>query len=149
MPRAKKLEVDEGLEELKDQLLKEAIDKLDDVVPEEEEIVVEPVVEEVPRVPQRYIANLYWRKEPIEKDVFAGSFVYWDSTNQITWEALNPQYSTDLELLSTSDILVTKEGQSYLISRWEAPKEWLQNLPFAVMRERYFCKDVVVLDETE
>ena len=50
MPRAKKLEVDEGLEELKDQLLKEAIDKLDDVVPEEEEIVVELIVEEVPRV---------------------------------------------------------------------------------------------------
>lgn len=146
MPR-KQIEVDGELEELKQQLLQEAIDKLDDVVQEEE--VVENEDLHLPNVPQRYIANLYWQQEPVAKDIFAGSYVYWDSTDEITFEALTPQYSTDLELLSTSDILVTKEGQSYLVSRWENPKEWTQNLPWAALGQRYFCKDVVVLDETE
>ena len=147
MPR-KKVEVDEGLEELKDQLLKEAIEKLEDVVTEEE-IIVEPIVEEAPRVPKRYIANLYWQQEPVAKDIFAGSYIYWESTGEVTWEGLRPAYSTDLELLSTSDILVTKEGRSYLVSRWETPKEWMQNLPWATFGQRYFCKDVVELYETE
>lgn len=142
MPRKKAtvIERDDELEELKENLLAEAIEKLDQP---------EPVGVFTDSVPKRYIANLYYENEPIAKDVFAGSYVYWESTHQITWEALNPQYSTDLELLSEGDVLITKEGRTYLISRWETPKEWVINLPFASLGGRYICKDVVELYETE
>jgi len=129
------------VEEVKETLLAEAIEELN---------VVEPkVVVATESVPKRYIANLYWELEPHAKDIFCGSYIFWESTNIINWEALNPKYSTDLELLSQSDILVTKEGRSYLISRWETPKEWLINLPFATLGDRYICKNIVELYETE
>ena len=142
MPRKKQtvVERDDELEELKETLLAEAIEKLD------QEPSVAVTTESVPK---RYIASLYYEKEPIAKDVYAGSYVYWDSTHEVTWEALAPQYSTDLELLSKGDILVTKEGRNYLISRWETPKDWVVNLPFASLGQRYICKDVVELYETE
>ena len=142
MPRKKEtvIERDDELEELKETLLEEVIEKLDQEP---------PVVVTTGSVPKRYIANLYYEKEPIAKDVYAGSYVYWDSTHGVTLEELNPQYSTDLELLSQGDALVTKEGRSYLISRWETPKEWVVNLPFASLGGRYICKDVVELYETE
>ena len=142
MPRKKQtvVERDDELEELKETLLAEAIEKLD------QEPSVAVTTESVPK---RYIANLYYEKEPIAKDVYAGSYVYWDSTHEVTWEALTPQYSTDLELLSKGDILVTKEGRNYLISRWETPKDWVVNLPLASLGGRYICKDVVELYETE
>jgi len=134
------IERDDKIEELKETLLAEVIEKLDQEP---------PVTVATESVPKRYIANLYWEQEPVAKDIYAGSYVYWESTHKITWEALSPQYSTDLELLSTSDILVTKEGRSYLVSRWETPKEWVINLPHASLGERYICKDVVELYETE
>ena len=142
MPRKKEgvIERDADLEELKETLLTEAIAKLDH--PESSVVATD-------NVPKRYIANLYWELEPQAKDIFCGSYVFWESTNTINWASLNPKYSTDLEILSTSDILVTKEGRSYLISRWETPKEWIINLPFAALGDRYICKDVVELYETE
>ena len=143
MPRKKKVVAEEdNLEDIKTTLIAEATSVL--------ELAEEPEPEEVvPELPKRYIANLYQEREPLAKDIFAGSYVFWESTNQITWEALNPQYSTDLELLSESDILVSKEGQTYLVSRWENPKEWIQNLPWATLGERYICKDVLELYEAE
>lgn len=134
------VEKDDGIDELKETLLAEVVGELEQS---------ESVSVVTDNIPKRYIANLYQEREPLAKDIFAGSYVYWDSTNNITWEALTPQYSTDLELLSQCDILVSKEGQSYLISRWENPKEWLQNLPWATLGERYICKDVLELYETE
>ena len=141
MPRKKTavIEKDEELEEQTETLLTEAIEELEEP----------PVVVTTESVPKRYIANLYYEKEPIAKDVYAGSYVYWDSTHEVTWEALTPQYSTDLELLSQSDALVTKEGRTYLVSRWETPKDWVVNLPLASLGGRYICKDVVELYETE
>tara|TARA_R110000824_G_scaffold149771_1_gene320120 strand:- start:451 stop:891 length:441 start_codon:yes stop_codon:yes gene_type:complete len=146
MAKSKKIvESEESLEAFTDTLIAETTEALELAeVPEPEDIV-----EIVPELPKRFIANLYKEREPIEKDIFAGSYVFWDSTNQITWEALNPKYATDLELLSQGDILVAKEGQRYLVSRWETPKEWVQNLPWAILGERYICKDVIELYETE
>ena len=152
MPRKKTFVMvkDEELEEQKETLLTTAIEELEEWNSETQiEPEPEPVVASTESVPKRYVANLYWEKEPYAKDIYAGSYIYWESTQEITWEALAPQYSTDLELLSQSDILVSKEGKSYLVSRWETPKEWVQNLPWASLGERYICKDVVDLYETE
>ena len=141
MPRKKTavIEKDEELEEQTETLLTEAIEELEEP----------PVVVTTESVPKRYIANIYYEQEPLAKDIYAGSYVYWDSTHEVTWEALTPQYSTDLELLSQGDALVTKEGRSYLVSRWETPKDWVVNLPLASLGGRYICKDVVELYETE
>ena len=141
MPRKKTavIEKDEELEEQTETLLTEAIEELEEP----------PVVVTTESVPKRYIANIYYEQEPLAKDIYAGSYVYWDSTHEVTWEALTPQYSTDLELLSQGDALVTKEGRTYLVSRWETPKDWVMNLPLASLGGRYICKDVVELYETE
>ena len=143
MPRKKGtfIVMDEAEKEVEETGLEEEISE------EVEPVEVEPV--STGSVPKRHIANLYQEREPIAKDIYAGSYVYWESTQTITWDALNPQYSTDLELLSQGDILVAKEGQRYLVSRWETPKEWVQNLPWAILGERYICKDVIELYETE
>jgi hypothetical protein len=120
-----------------------------------EEEVSEEVDQELPvgvtteSVPKRFIANIYVEREPMEKDIFAGAYVYWESTNTITWTDLNPKYSSDLESMIQSDVQVSKEGKTYLVSRWETPKEWLQSLPWANLRDRFISKDVVVLYETE
>ena len=142
MPRKRTqvTEKDGAIEELKETLLSEAIEKLEP--PPTVAVATESV-------PKRYVANLYVEKEPIAKDIFAGSYVYWESTRQITYEALVPQYSTDLELLSEGNIVVTKEGRSYPISRWETPKEWTINLHFATLGGKYICKEVIELYETE
>jgi len=142
MPRKKQavIERDAPLEELKETLLEEVVEQLDQET---------PFAVATESVPKRYIANIYYEQEPIAKDIYAGSYVYWDSTHEVTWEALTPQYSTDLELLSQGDALVTKEGRSYLVSRWETPKDWVVNLPLASLGGRYICKDVVELYETE
>ena len=143
MPRKKGtfIVMDEAEKEVEETGLEEEVSE------EVESVEVESVYTD--SVPKRHIANLYQEREPQAKDIFAGSYVYWESTQTITWDALNPQYSTDLELLSLSDILVTKEGRSYLVSRWETPKEWIHNLPWAALGDRYICKDVVELYETE
>ena len=142
MPRKKETTIDKDatLEEFKEELLAEVIEQLDQEI---------PVVVATDSVPKRYIANLYWEQEPTAKDIYAGSYVYWESTNTITWEDLNPKYSTDLEDLSQGDYLCEKEGRKYLMSRWETPKEWLVNLPFAILGKRYICKNIVELYETE
>jgi len=130
-----------------------AAQELTETVLEEE--VSEEVDQELPvdvtteSVPKRFIANIYVEREPLEKDIFAGSYVYWESTDTITWTDLNPKYSSDLESMIQSDIQVSKEGKTYLVSRWETPKEWLQSLPWANLRDRFISKDVVVLYETE
>jgi hypothetical protein len=138
MPRKIIIGEDTALEVLKEELITKTTEAL------EEPSV--PVVTD--NVPKRYIASLYLEKEPLAKDIFAGSYIYWDSTNTITFEALVPQYSTDLEVRSGSDILVTKEGRTSLVSRWETPKDWIKNLPFANLGI-YICKTVEELYETE
>ena len=129
---------EKDLEVMKEELVKDAIQKLE----------TPPVPVVIDNVPKRYIASLYLEREPLAKDVFAGSYIYWDSTNTITFEALVPHYSTDLEVKSESDILVTKEGRTSLVSRWETPKDWIKNLPFANLGI-YICKSVEELYETE
>ena len=129
---------EKDLEVMKEELVKDAIQKLE----------TPPVPVVIDNVPKRYIASLYLEREPLAKDVFAGSYIYWDSTNTITFEALVPHYSTDLEVKSESDILVTKEGRTSIVSRWETPKDWIKNLPFANLGV-YICKSVEELYETE
>jgi len=145
MPRKKMVGEDTALEALKEELIKHPFPHKTEVT----EAVEEPSVSVVTdNVPKRYIASLYLEREPLAKDVFAGSYIYWDSTNTITFESLVPHYSTDLEVKSESDILVTKEGRTSIVSRWETPKEWLRNLPFANLGV-YICKTVEELYETE
>ena len=129
---------EKDLEVMKEELVKDAIQKLE----------TPPVPVVIDNVPKRYIASIYVEREPNAKDIFAGSYVYWDSTNTITFEALVPHYSTDLEIKSESDILITKEGRSSIVSRWETPKDWIKNLPFANLGV-YICKSVEELYETE
>ena len=140
MPRTKRdtsINEEEELEVMKETLVRDGIQKLET-----------PPVPVVDNVPKRYMASLYLKREPIAKDEFAGAYIYWDSTNAITFESLVAHFSTDLELMSESDILITTEGRNSLVSRWETPKDWVKNLPFANLG-KYICHNVEELYETE
>ena len=110
-----------------------------------EEVVAEPVL-------KRYIAEIVLSKEPLQKDLYVGSYVYRDSTSTLVLEDVNPGCASDLEGLMEGDLSVSDElGGMSFVSVNENPKDWItasvasnefSGHPYAIRR-------VFELDETE
>ena len=110
-----------------------------------EEVVVEPAL-------KRHIAEIVRSREPLEKDLYVGSYVYRDSTDEIVLEEANPGCASDLEGLMEGDLSISDElGGISFVSVNENPKDWVRNSidsnefsghPYAIRR-------VFDLDETE
>ena len=110
-----------------------------------EEVVAEPVL-------KRYIAEIVLSKEPLQKDLYVGSYVYRDSTAAIVLEDANPGCASDLEGLMEGDLSISDElGGMSFVSVNENPKDWVTTSitsnefsghPYAIRR-------VFELDETE
>ena len=120
---------------------------VEEPIVEEIEITIEEP-EEIPKGPKKYYAHMYLEREPIAKDIFCGSYLYKESTHEITCENLVPQFSSDLEGLAECAYICRKEGVEFLVSL-SNKKEWLMQLPFAFFGRNYFCKNVEEHYETE
>lgn len=97
------------------------------------------------RTPKRYEVNIYKKREPVAKDVLAGRYGYWESTNELKLLEYTDNYGADIEDLLEGDIVVDSTG----ISVNNTPKEWIQNLHKANLGFGYIASEAVILDETE
>ena len=96
-------------------------------------------------IPQRYEVSIYKKREPHAKDILAGRFGYWESTNEIKLLEYTPNYGADMDNLIMGDILVRKGN----ISLANTPKEWITNLHNATLGFGYIATEARILDETE
>ena len=55
---------------------------------------------------KRYIAEIVQSREPSNKDLYIGSFVYRDATQELVLEDVNPRCASDLENLMTGDLSI-------------------------------------------
>jgi len=101
---------------------------------------------------KRYIAEIVKSREPIAKDLYVGSFVYRDSTQELILEDVNPGCSSDLEQLMMGDLSISDNlGGLSFVSVNENPKEWVINscLSNEFSGNPYAIRRVLDLDETE
>ena len=98
-----------------------------------------------PQIPKRYEVNIWKKREPIAKNVLAGRYGYWESTNELKLLEYRDNYGADIEGLLEGDIVV----ESVVISVHNSPKDWIQNLHKANLGFGYIASEAVVLDETE
>ena len=125
---------------------KKAVAVEEPMVEEMEVLIEEP---EVNRGPKRYEAYIYLEREPIDKDLYCGAYVYRETTDEITCEYLRNQFSSDLEGLVECGYICRKEGREFLVDRMQNQKEWLMQLPFAYLGRNYYCKNVEEYYEAE
>ena len=81
---------------------------------------------------KRHIAEIVLSREPLQKDLYVGSFVYRDSTGGLVLEEANPGCASDLEGLMEGDIsVVDSKGSTTMVSRHEQTFDWIKNLSLA------------------
>ena len=97
------------------------------------------------RVPQRYEVEIYKKREPHDKNILAGRFGYWESTQELKLLEYTPNYGADMEDLIIGDILVGKAN----ISVSNTPKDWITNLHNATLGFGYIATEARMLNETE
>ena len=110
-----------------------------------EEVVAEPVL-------KRYIAEIVLSKEPLQKDLYVGSFVYRDSTGGLVLEEANPGCASDLEGLMEGVVSISDElGGMSFVSVNENPREWVINsiVSNEFSGHPYAIRKVYDLDEAE
>ena len=98
-----------------------------------------------PQIPKRYEVNIYKKREPVAKDILAGRYGYWESTNELKLLEYTDNFGADIEGLLEGDIMVGTTG----ISVHNSPKEWIQNLHKTNLGFGYIASEAVILDETE
>lgn len=86
-----------------------------------EEVVVE-------RGPKRHIAEIVLSREPLQKDLYIGSYVYRDATETLVLEDANPGFASDLEGLMEGDLSISDGlGGTSFVSVNENPRDWVIN----------------------
>jgi len=103
------------------------------------------VVEEVPYIPKRYEVEIYKKREPIAKDILAGRFGYWESTNELKLLEYKDSFGADVEDLLLGDIMVDGVG----ISVHNDQKNWIKNLCNTELGFKFYATEARVLNETE
>ena len=98
-----------------------------------------------PQTPKRYEVNIYKKREPVAKDVLAGRYGYWESTNELKLLEYTDNFGADIEGLLEGDIMVDGTG----ISVHNSPKDWIQNLYKTNLGFGYIASEALVLNETE
>ena len=101
---------------------------------------------------KRYIAEIVQSREPVAKDLYVGSFVYRDNTQELVLEDVNPGCASDLENLMMGDLSISDElGGLAFVSVNENPKEWVTNsiLSNEFSGNPYAIRKVFDLDEAE
>ena len=78
--------------------------------------------------PKRHIAEIVLSREPLQKDLYVGSYVYRDATDTLVLEEANPGCASDLEGLMVGDLSISDElGGTSFVSVNESPRDWVIN----------------------
>ena len=88
----------------------------------------EVVVEERKEV-KSYLTPVLFQREPIEKDIPVAAIFYRVAGNVIEMQCYRPNFESDLDMIIAGDIsITTKAGSTTLISKSNAPIDWITNL---------------------
>ena len=110
---------------------KEALEMLG-ITTEEDVPVIDEPVEKVPEVhvPKIYETIIWFQKGPLATPENIGCARYRELTNELSMGSDHPRFQAVFVDYSKSNILVTKNGTSYVIDNSDK-KEWITNLCYA------------------
>ena len=93
-------------------------------------IQVEKVAEEVQPEVQGYVVPVFFKREPIEKDIHVADLFYRKNSNTVDLETRMPNHEAKIEMIIEGDISITNDtGSTKMVSKSITPKDWLINLP--------------------
>ena len=88
------------------------------------------VVEEVQPEVQGYVVPVFFKREPIEKDIHVADLFYRKNSNTVDLETRMPNHEAKIEMIIEGDISITNDtGSTKMVSKSITPKDWLINLP--------------------
>mgnify|MGYP003114045396 FL=1 len=88
------------------------------------------IVEEVKPEIQGYVVPVFFKREPIEKDIHVADLFYRKNSNTVDLETRMPNHEAKIEMIIEGDISVTNTaGSTKMVSKSITPKDWLINLP--------------------
>jgi|TARA_R110000824_G_scaffold38277_2_gene117099 hypothetical protein len=87
------------------------------------------VVEEVISFPKIYYIPIYYKHEPIAKNVHIADYIYKEAVNELSFFEIVGMYSSELEGFMDGDIsVVDDKGTTTMVSRHEQTLEWVKSL---------------------
>jgi hypothetical protein len=90
------------------------------------------VVEEIISLPKIYYVPIYYKHEPIAKNVHIADYIYKESTNELSFFEIVGMYSSELESIMDGDMsVVDDKGTTTMVSRHEQTLEWVKSLHMA------------------
>ena len=91
--------------------------------------VKQKVVEQEPVVDIKgYLVPVFFKREPIEKDIPVADIFYRKYANLIELQCYAPNYESEIEMIIAGDISVESVGNIKMISKSESPESWIINL---------------------
>ena len=113
-----------------------------------EVFAAKPVEEDV-YIPKRYYIQVWKKIQPsdVRFDEVVGTLYWSDVKQDIIIESLHNNYSSDIEDLLKGDLALSN---GVFVSRNEAPKEWVKNVPKAALGYGFYATSYMeIVDETE
>ena len=77
---------------------------------------------------QSYIVPIFFKREPVDKDIPVADIFYHKASNKITLACYAPNHEAHIEMLIAGDISITTTGNTEGISKAESPIKWITNL---------------------
>jgi len=129
---------------------KELVEEVVEEIIEKEEVVEEePVVEDMPR---GWNTKIWRRNLPLAIDEHIGSFIYYESTNELAVEeVLNSRYRRDMEILLIEvNVSTLSDGSELQLMPTVNPSHFIKNLHLAgVLYSKLYANEAKSFYEVE
>ena len=93
-----------------------------------------------------YETTILIKNEPISKDQEVAKVLYHGSTGEISLVPIEPRYEARMEGLIEGDMYI-KGPPAILVSKAEAPFEWIKSFPKAFLGKKLYGSDLVTYYE--
>jgi len=113
------------------------------------EVFNEKPIEKNSDIPKRYYIQVWKKIQPsdVRFDEVVGTLYWSDVKQDIIIESLHNNYSSEIEDLLKGDLALSN---GVFVSRNEAPKEWVKNVPKAALGYGFYATSYMeIVDETE
>jgi len=89
---------------------------------------VEVVEEPTPEVAS-YIVPMFFKREPMEKDIHVADLLFHRTSNSFDFQPYAPNHEAHIEMIIAGDISINEaSGQIKMISKTESPEAWIVGL---------------------
>jgi|TARA_R110000824_G_scaffold108637_9_gene255891 hypothetical protein len=87
------------------------------------------IVEEPTPEVTSYLVPMFFKREPVEKDIHVADLFYHRTSHSFDFKAYAPNHEAHLEMIIAGDISINQaSGQIKMISRAETPEAWIVGL---------------------